>query len=108
MTSLTGHRVVVREERSADLPVEYEAFGDVLQKRTSIDEDGSVLFRCTTCLCRRPLLTEPSSQLFAGQLMLTPTQMVHAVLSPIRNVLRDEYSPGLHKFLIEWCTKRKR
>jgi hypothetical protein len=38
-------RVVVRDERSADLPVEYEAFGKVLQRRTIIDEDGSALFR---------------------------------------------------------------
>ena len=38
-------RVVVRGERSADLPVEYEAFGKVLQRRTTIDEDGSVLFK---------------------------------------------------------------
>ncbi|KAH9964478.1 hypothetical protein BC827DRAFT_1109232, partial [Russula dissimulans] len=29
-------RVVVRGERSADLPVEYEAFGKKLQRRTSI------------------------------------------------------------------------
>jgi len=38
-------RVVVREERSADLPVEYEAFVKLLQRRTIIDEDGSVLFK---------------------------------------------------------------
>jgi len=38
-------RVVVHEEGSADLPVEYEAFGKVVQRRTTIDEDGSVLFR---------------------------------------------------------------
>jgi hypothetical protein len=40
-------RVVVRGERSADLPMEYEAFGKVLQRRTTIDEDGSVLFAST-------------------------------------------------------------
>jgi len=38
-------KVVVREERSTDLPMEYEAFWKVLQRRTTIDEDGSVLFR---------------------------------------------------------------
>jgi len=32
-------------ERSTDLPVEYEAFGKVLERRTTIDDDGSVLFR---------------------------------------------------------------
>ncbi|KAH9955685.1 hypothetical protein BC827DRAFT_1235658 [Russula dissimulans] len=38
-------RVVVRGERHTDLPVEYEAFGKVLQRRTTVNEDGSVLFK---------------------------------------------------------------
>jgi hypothetical protein len=38
-------RVVVHGEKSADLPVEYEAFGKVLERRTTVDEDGSVLLR---------------------------------------------------------------
>jgi hypothetical protein len=38
-------RVVVRGERSADLPVEYEAFRKELQRRAITDEDGGVLFR---------------------------------------------------------------
>ena len=36
--------VVVHGERSADLPVEYKAFEEVLQRRMTIDEDSSVLF----------------------------------------------------------------
>src|SRR5712675_2431249 len=37
-------KVAVREERSADYLVECEAFWKVLQKRTTINEDSSVLF----------------------------------------------------------------
>ncbi|KAH9956342.1 hypothetical protein BC827DRAFT_1232171 [Russula dissimulans] len=36
-------RVVVWGERNADLPVEYKAFEKELQKRTSINDDSSVL-----------------------------------------------------------------
>jgi hypothetical protein len=38
-------RVLVHGERSTDLPVEYEALGKVLERTTTTDEDGSVLFR---------------------------------------------------------------
>src|SRR5712672_1397643 len=37
--------VVVRGERSADLLMEHEAFEEVVQGRTSIEEDSSMLFR---------------------------------------------------------------
>ena len=37
-------KVAVREERSADYLVECEAFWKVLQRRTTINEDSSVLF----------------------------------------------------------------
>jgi len=38
-------RVVIHGERSTNLPLEYETFGKVLERRTTIDDDGSVLFR---------------------------------------------------------------
>jgi hypothetical protein len=38
-------RILVHREKYTNLPVEYEAFGKVLRRRTTVNEDGSMLFK---------------------------------------------------------------
>ena len=38
-------RVMVRGECGTDIPIEYEAFGKMLKSRTTIDEEGNILFK---------------------------------------------------------------
>jgi hypothetical protein len=38
-------RVVIRGECGTDVPIEYEAFGRMLKSRTTVDNEGNVLFK---------------------------------------------------------------
>jgi hypothetical protein len=38
-------KIVVEGASGVDIPIEYDAFAKMLNKRTTIDQDGNILFR---------------------------------------------------------------